>query len=72
MAATTPPFAAAQSIANHAEHRERMVQDEIIAAGVKTTGIVKLGTIEPMIANKAAFHAARDELHVLPLNPVAA
>jgi hypothetical protein len=29
-------------------------------------------TIEPMIANKAAFLAALDQLHVLPLNPVAA
>jgi len=25
-----------------------------------------------MIANKAAFHAALDQIHVLPLNPVAA
>jgi hypothetical protein len=39
---------------------------------VKTTGIVKMETIEPMIANKAAFKAALDELHILPLNPVAA
>jgi len=39
---------------------------------VKTTGIVKLETIEPMIANKAAFRTAMDELHILPLNPVAA
>jgi hypothetical protein len=29
-------------------------------------------TIEPMIANKAAFHAALEQLHILPLNPVAA
>src|SRR4029453_2332147 len=44
----------------------------LIAAVVKTTGIVKIETIEPMIANKAAFRAALDDLHVLPLNPVAA
>jgi Pyruvate/2-oxoacid:ferredoxin oxidoreductase gamma subunit len=29
----------------------------LIAAVVKTTGIVKMETIEPMIANKSAFHA---------------
>jgi hypothetical protein len=39
---------------------------------VKTTGIVKMETIEPMIANKAAFHAALEEMHVLPLNMAAA
>ena len=39
----------------------------LIAAVVKTTGIVKIETIEPMIANKAAFHAALDQLHILPL-----
>jgi Pyruvate/2-oxoacid:ferredoxin oxidoreductase gamma subunit len=44
----------------------------LIAAAVKSTGIVKLETIEPMITNKAAFAAALDQLHVLPLNPVAA
>src|SRR6202161_4309608 len=44
----------------------------LIAAVVKTTGIVKLETIEPMIANKAAFRTAMDELRILPLNPVAA
>ena len=43
----------------------------LIAAVVKTTGIVKLETIEPMIANKSAFHAALDELRILPVNPVA-
>jgi hypothetical protein len=37
---------------------------------VKTTGIVKLETIEPMIANKTAFRAALDELRILPLNSV--
>ena len=44
----------------------------LIAAVVKTTGIVKIETIEPMIANKAAFRAALDALHVLPLNATAA
>src|SRR5258708_18449586 len=44
----------------------------LIAAVVKTTGIVKMETIEPMIANKAAFHAALKELHIMPLKPVAA
>jgi hypothetical protein len=44
----------------------------LIAAVVKTTGIVKMATIEPMIANKAAFNAALEQIHVLPLNPVAA
>ena len=44
----------------------------LIAAVVKTTGIVKLATIEPMIANKGAFHAALDQIQILPLNPVAA
>jgi oxalate oxidoreductase subunit delta len=44
----------------------------LIAAVVKTTGIVKLATIEPMIANKHAFRLALEELHIMPLNPVAA
>lgn len=44
----------------------------LIAAVVKTTGIVKLETIEPMITNKAAFNAGLAQLNVLPLNPVAA
>src|ERR1700752_2648239 len=44
----------------------------IIAAIVKTTGVVKMETIEPMIANKAAFHAALKELHVMPVKPVVA
>jgi hypothetical protein len=38
----------------------------LIAAVVKTTGIVKLESIEPMIANKAAFAAALDQLHIMP------
>src|SRR6202161_849389 len=44
----------------------------LIAAVVKTTGIVKMETIEPMIANKTAFHMALEHLHIMPLNPVAA
>ena len=32
---------------------------------VKTTGIVKIATIEPMISNKAAFRAALDQIQVL-------
>ena len=44
----------------------------LIAAVVKTTGIVKMTTIEPMIANKHAFNLALQELHIMPLNPVAA
>jgi Pyruvate/2-oxoacid:ferredoxin oxidoreductase gamma subunit len=43
----------------------------LIAAVVKTTGIVKMKTIEPMIANKNAFEMALNELHIMPLNPVA-
>ena len=44
----------------------------LIAAVVKTTGIVKIETIEPMIANKAAFRAALDNLHILPLGQAVA
>src|SRR5437588_9244629 len=44
----------------------------LIAAVVKTTGIVKLETIEPMITNKAAFRAALDNLHILPLGQAVA
>ena len=44
----------------------------LIAAVVKSTGIVKRETIEPMIANKKAFQMALDELHIMPLKPVAA
>ena len=59
-----------------AAERSKLVAPDIaaplIAAVVKTTGIVKMATIEPMIANKAAFHAALEQLNVLPLNPVAA
>ena len=44
----------------------------LIAAVVKTTGIVKIETIEPMIANKAAFRAALDQLHIMPLGAAVA
>ena len=44
----------------------------LIAAVVKTTGIVKIETIEPMIANKAAFNAALDQLHIMPLGQAVA
>jgi hypothetical protein len=44
----------------------------LIAAVVKTTGIVKIDTIEPMIMNKRVFELTLNELHILPLNPVAA
>ena len=44
----------------------------LIAAVVKTTGIVKLETIEPLIANKAAFRAALESLHILPLGAAVA
>ena len=44
----------------------------LIAAIVKSTGIVKIESIEPMIANKAAFRAAFDQLHVLPLGQAVA
>jgi len=44
----------------------RIIAAPLIAAVVKTTGIVKIETIEPMIANKKAFQLALDELHILP------
>jgi len=44
----------------------------LIAAVVQSTGIVKRETIEPMIANQKAFQMAFNELHILPLRPVAA
>src|ERR1700731_2398708 len=48
------------------------IEAPLIAALVKTTGIVKMETIQPMIANQKAFELALHELHILPLNPVAA
>jgi hypothetical protein len=53
-----------------AERKNEIAPDiaaPLIAAVVKTTGIVKFESIEPMIANKAAFRAALDQLHVMPL-----
>jgi Pyruvate/2-oxoacid:ferredoxin oxidoreductase gamma subunit len=44
----------------------------LIAAMVKTTGIVKLETVQPLITNQTAFRAALDELKVLTFNPTAA
>ena len=44
----------------------------LIAAVVKTTGIVRHETIEPMIANKAAFRAALNELQILPVGKAVA
>jgi 3-deoxy-D-manno-octulosonic-acid transferase len=44
----------------------------LIAAVVKTTGIVKLETIEPMITNKAAFKAGLETLQILPLGQAVA
>src|SRR2546429_6701155 len=44
----------------------------LIAAVVKTTGVVRIETIEPMIANKAAFRAALDQLHIMPLGQAVA
>ena len=59
-----------------AAERSKLVAPDIaaplIAAVVKTTGIVKMETITPMIANQAAFKAALGELKILQVNPVAA
>jgi len=58
-----------------AERNKSMAPDiaaPLIAAVAKTTGIVKLETIEPMITNKRVFEMALDRLHILPLKPVAA
>ena len=59
-----------------AAERSKLVAPDIaaplIAAVVKTTGIVKMETIEPMIANIAAFRAALNELHILHVKPAAA
>lgn len=59
-----------------AAERSKLVAPDIaaplIAAVVKTTGIVQMKTIEPMIANKNAFEMAFDEMKVMQLNPVTA
>jgi hypothetical protein len=57
-----------------AERSKLMAPDiaaPLIAAIVKTTGIVKMQTIQPMIVNKNAFEMALEELRIMPLNPVA-
>src|ERR1700751_6488059 len=58
-----------------AAERSKMMAPDIaaplIAAIVKTTGIVKMQTIQPMIVNKNAFEMALEELRIMPLNPVA-
>jgi hypothetical protein len=59
-----------------AAERSKLVAPDIaaplIAAVVKTTGIVQMKTIEPMVANKNAFEMALDELKIMQLNPVTA
>src|SRR6204780_2054495 len=51
-----------------AAERSKLVAPDIaaplIAAVVKTTGIVKMQTIQPMIANQTAFELALDQLNV--------
>ena len=58
-----------------AAERNKLIAPDIaaplIAAVIKTTGIVKMETIEPMIANKHAFEMALKELHIMKLSPVA-
>src|SRR6202007_2783135 len=58
-----------------AAERSKMVAPDIaaplIAAAVKSTGIVKMETIKPMIANQHAFEMALRGMHVMPLQPVA-
>ena len=58
-----------------AAERSKLVAPDIaaplIAAVVKSTGIVQMKTITPMIANKNAFEMALEELKIMPLNPVA-
>jgi Pyruvate/2-oxoacid:ferredoxin oxidoreductase gamma subunit len=59
-----------------AAERTKLIAPDIaaplIAAVVKTTGIVQMKTIEPMIANKNAFEMALDEMKVMQLHPVTA
>ena len=57
-----------------AERNKQVAPDiaaPLIAAVIKSTGIVKMETIKPMIANQKAFEMALDHLHIMPLNPVA-
>src|SRR5437762_1242925 len=68
----------AQAMENYVDNPDRTnaiepdIAAPLIAAVVQTTGIVKMETSEPMIANKAAFRAALNQLQILPVNPVAA
>jgi hypothetical protein len=59
-----------------AAERTKLIAPDIaaplIAAVVKTTNIVQMKTIEPMIANKNAFEMALDEMKIMQLNPVTA
>ena len=59
-----------------AAERSKLIAPDIaaplIAAVVKTTALVQIETIEPMIANKAAFRAALDELRVMQVKAAAA
>lgn len=57
-----------------AERSKKIAPDiaaPLIAAVVKSTHIVKMATIEPMIANKHAYTLALEELKIMQLNPVA-
>ena len=59
-----------------AAERTNMVAPDIaaplIAAAVKSSGIVKLETIQPMISNQGAFAAGLEAMQILTLNPVEA
>jgi hypothetical protein len=58
-----------------AAERSKMVAPDIaaplIAAVVKSTNIVKMETIRPMITNQHAFEVALREMHIMQLNQVA-
>jgi Pyruvate/2-oxoacid:ferredoxin oxidoreductase gamma subunit len=58
-----------------AAERSKLVAPDIaaplIAAVVKTTGIVQMKTIQPMVANQHAFNLALEEMKVMQLNQVA-
>jgi hypothetical protein len=58
-----------------AAERSKLVAPDIaaplIAAVVKSTNIVKMETIRPMIANQHAFELALRDMHLMPLHPVA-
>jgi hypothetical protein len=61
-----------EGAAERSHHIAPDIAAPLIAAVVKSTSIVKLETIEPMIANKGAFKGALLEMRVLQLNPAAA